>query len=83
MKFCCEDCFDNEYIKDYIKKNGELGNCDYTGRLDVLVVSVKELGAYFRLCLDKAYEPIDNGTGAMYWDGEYLDEFGNETIGES
>ena len=69
MAYCCEKCFYNKYIQNYIQDNGSIGACDYCGASDVSVVEVSELGKYFRECFDKAYETLDAGTGA-YYDGE-------------
>ncbi len=69
MKCCCENCFNNTYIKDFVSSKGSIGDCDYCGSTGVNIVSVEEIGQYFRECFEKAFEPIDAGTGAMY-DGD-------------
>lgn len=69
MSYCCEKCFYNEYIQNYIQDNGSIGACDYCDASNVAVVEVSKLGKYFRECFDKAYETLDAGTGA-YYDGE-------------
>ena len=50
MAYCCEKCFYNKYIQNYIQDNGSIGACDYCDASDVSVVEVSELGKYFREC---------------------------------
>ena len=66
MNHCCENCFTNRYIKEYIRGQREIGTCNYCNAESVYVISTKEIGTYIRECLDKAYENIDGGTGVMY-----------------
>ncbi|MDE6627234.1 MAG: RES domain-containing protein [Lachnospiraceae bacterium] len=81
MLYCCEKCFSNEAIKKFIQKNSEsTGECQYCGSCDTPLISVQTLGEYMCSCLEKAYEHVDEGTGAMY-DGEdkiYIGPAGNE-----
>lgn len=72
---CCENCFTNLYIQEYIKDNGNVGNCDYCCSKHCAVISIDRIGAYFRECFDKAYESLDDGTGA-YYDPEEKDYCG-------
>lgn len=75
MRNCCENCFKDIYLKEYIRENNEIGNCDYCKSKTVRVISTKEIGTYIRECLDKAFEDIDAGTGAMY-DSENREYYG-------
>lgn len=82
MRYCCENCFSDMFLKDYIKENGETGTCDYCNSQNAHIITTKKIGEYIRECIDKAYEDIDEGTGA-YYDGEiklYLDATGEEAI---
>lgn len=66
MKYCCENCFTNKYLKKYIQEQHKIGICDYCNSESVYTISTNAIGTYIRTCLDKAYENIDAGTGAMY-----------------
>ncbi|MDO4447005.1 MAG: RES domain-containing protein [Lachnospiraceae bacterium] len=69
MRYCCEKCFSNKYLKEYILSENKGGKCDYCNSNGVNIISTEKIGAYIRECLKKAYEDIENGTGA-YWDSE-------------
>lgn len=77
---CCKNCFTNRYLQEFITNNYEsIGICDFCGSTDIGLYPVHKMGNYIRECLEKAYEYIDDGTGAM-WDGEeknYIDYKGN------
>ena len=75
MRYCCENCFANLHIKEFIIREGENGNCDYCGQKNTHIISNKRIGLYFRECFDKAYETIDTGSGA-YYDSEDKDYYG-------
>lgn len=79
-KHCCVNCFSNLHLQNHIIKNyNQIGICDYCKSKNVKLYSVTEMSEHIRECLKKAYEYIDNGTGAM-WDGEedsYIDYKGN------
>ena len=80
-KYCCKNCFSDCCLQEYIENNNErVGNCNYCGSISVKLCAVEKIGKYIQDCLPKAYEPIDEGTGAMY-DSEvekYYDNNGNE-----
>lgn len=63
MRYCCEKCFSNKYLKEYILSERNVGKCDYCNSNGVNIISTGEIGAYIRECLKKAYEDIENGTG--------------------
>lgn len=65
-QYCCENCFNNLYIKEFVSSKNCIGDCDYCGSTNVNIVLIEEIGKYFRECFDKAFESIDEGTGAMY-----------------
>lgn len=65
--FCCYNCFKNQYIKQYIKDNAEKeGDCPYCKSANVQMISLDIMGKYLRDCIEKAYEGVDDGTGAIY-----------------
>ena len=80
MCHCCEKCFSNPYIQDFIKNHGDVGDCDYCNSKNVYVTSITTLGFFFRECFDKAYEYIEEGTGAYYdsEEKEYCGPHGEE-----
>ena len=75
MCYCCENCFLNSHIKDFIRRKNLVGDCDYCRTKNARVISIEDMGVYFRECLDKAYEPLEAGTGA-YLDPEDKDFHG-------
>jgi len=46
-KLCCTECFLDEYLKERIKEEGALGNCNFCGSKNVHVIAPKELQYYF------------------------------------
>ena len=67
MYYCCEDCFENKAIKEFIRqKNESSGECGYCGTNNTTLISLQTLKEYLCICINKAYEDIDNGTGAIY-----------------
>lgn len=66
MCYCCVNCFHNDDIKNYIKSNNRIGECNYCGSKNVLTISTEDIGVFFRECFSKAYETLDSGTGAYY-----------------
>ena len=65
-QYCCEKCFNNVYVKAFVSSKKRIGHCDYCGSTNVSIISVEEIGWYFRECFDKAFEPIEEGSGAIY-----------------
>lgn len=65
---CCEKCFDDEYIKQFIVDDNKKGDCDYCGNSDVFVVDTSEVGQFIREGLTRAYEKVDDS--GVYWDSE-------------
>lgn len=58
MRYCCEKCFSNKYLKEYILSERNVGKCDYCNSNGVNIISTGEIGAYIRECLKKAYEDM-------------------------
>ena len=80
MRYCCENCFSDIYLKNYIRENGETGICEYCNSQSVYIITTKKIGEYIRECIEKAYEDVNEGTGA-YYDSEedgYRDRTGEE-----
>lgn len=81
MLYCCEECFSNEAIRKFIQENSStMGECEYCGSSNTPLISLRTLGKHMCSCLEKAYEHVDEGTGAMYdsEDGIYLGPDGTE-----
>lgn len=78
MKCCCENCFSDIFLKNYIRENGEIGICEYCNSQNVYIITTKRIGEYIRDCIEKAYEDVAEGTGVYYdaEDGEYRDRIG-------
>lgn len=72
MKFC-EDCFSDDIIKMWIRKNGEDGECHYcTGKnKKVISLEIERLKDYFGALLD-IYIPIEKIEGYSISEGELL-----------
>ena len=77
MSYCCEKCFGNQHIKDFIECEDAKGDCDYCGSKNVFIVSIEHIGTFIRSCIPKAYENLDDGTGA-YYDSEYKEYYGSK-----
>jgi len=65
---CCELCFDEEHIIEFIKDNGTKGDCDYCSGKDVYAAELSDVGNFIRECINKAYEDVDES--GLYWDSE-------------
>lgn len=67
VHYCCSNCFKDRYLKKYVEVNSEeLGDCDYCGAEDIEIISTQSMGFHLCECIEKAYEDVDAGTGAMY-----------------
>lgn len=60
--YCCSECFSSSYLKEIIKSNLTLGNCDFCGTINVAVYEPKDLALFFQNIFD-LYR-IDNVNGA-------------------
>ncbi len=49
---CCTDCFDDDYLKDIIRKEGFLGNCDFCGGNRKYCIQPEDLAYYFGSLID-------------------------------
>jgi hypothetical protein len=66
---CCEHCFDEEHIVEFIRDFGIKGDCDYCSSKDVFIADLSDVGEFIRECISKAYEDVD-ASGGLYWDSE-------------
>jgi RES domain len=57
---CCEACFDDEFLKDYIRRHGERGSCQYCRTRGKSVIDAAELEPFFTRFTD-LYSPVDVG----------------------
>lgn len=76
MSLCCIDCFQDKYLREYIKKEGERDVCNFCSTKTDYCVEVDSLLDFFKPLL-KLYEPIENfmprellkeDTGEFIWD---------------
>jgi len=65
---CCEKCFDDEYITQFIIDSKYRGNCNYCGSKKVYVAETSDVGQFIREGINRAYENVDES--GMYWDSE-------------
>lgn len=63
--FICTGCFVNEEIIGYIESFEEVGECNYCKSEGNVVCDISGVGEFIREGLDRAYEHLDDGTGAM------------------
>ncbi|MGA3599585.1 RES domain-containing protein [Lysinibacillus agricola] len=81
---CCYKCFDEIEIQEFIKSIGEIGDCDFCGNENIDICEEEELGMFIRRGFSRAYEHVEEFSGAM-WDseeGKYIGGTGEEA-GES
>lgn len=81
MCYCCDNCFENESLKKYINRNSNMrGKCPYCGSNNASLISTNRLGKYMSKCIEKKYETLEDGTGAMHIseDDMYMGRDGNE-----
>lgn len=85
MEKCCENCFIENEIINYIKTSNVMSACPYCDSTNVFTMDVRKVGKFIRKGLDRAYEDLNEGTGAVYdpEDKVYLDGSGRETEGSS
>jgi RES domain-containing protein len=60
---CCEACFDNEFLKDHIRRNGKRGSCQYCRARGKYVIEAGELEPLFARFTD-VYSPLQPGVNA-------------------
>ena len=60
---CCEACFDDEFLKDYIRQNGKRGTCQYCRARGKHVIEAGELESLFARFTD-VYSPLQPGINA-------------------
>ena len=46
MPNCCTDCFSDEYLKELIREDGAIGNCDFCGSKNVYIIAPEELKTF-------------------------------------
>lgn len=74
MSLCCINCFDDEYLRDYIKENGIPDKCHFCGKKSKYCIEAKDLQELF-LPMINLYTPIEDfmpGEDLKRWDGEFL-----------
>ena len=59
-EWCCENCFKEKNIVDFIIDSRDVGNCDYCKSKEVYVASLAIVGDFIREGISREYEPIDS-----------------------
>ncbi|MGA3317009.1 MAG: RES domain-containing protein [Candidatus Korobacteraceae bacterium] len=68
---CCEACFTDDYLKNYIGEHGERGSCEYCGSRNNYVIDAGELERLFTR-FTELYAPVEIGINIPS-DAEALD----------
>ena len=69
--YCCTECFSVEEIKEFIKGNDEVGDCDYCGSEKVNVADASDVGQFIKDGVNRAYEDPANQVGYCSAEGGY------------
>lgn len=77
MASCCENCFNDKFLKDYIKVHGSIEDCDYCGSSGVLCIAVSSLTDLFDPVID-LYEPLEKGI--HHFDDDNPSDFGDSLV---
>ena len=56
---CCENCFNDPYLKEVIRKEGKLGNCDFCEGKSKYCIHPKDLAYYFGPLVE-LYTPVED-----------------------
>ncbi len=57
---CCEACFEDDFLKNYIRHRGKRGSCQYCRARGKYVIDAAELESFFSRFTD-LYSPVDLG----------------------
>lgn len=71
---CCDRCFADEYLINYIKENGEKCDCGFCGSLDSYCLHPKDMSLLFEPLI-RLYTPIEDFMPVEQlkeWDGEFI-----------
>ncbi|MGG1654405.1 RES domain-containing protein [Paenibacillus sp. NRS-1783] len=81
---CCVSCFDENEIINKIEEQNDIQDCNYCGSVSVYTCSLEVLGNFIREGFERAYEHVEEFTGAM-WDSDSSSYTGRdgEEAGES
>lgn len=80
MQYCCVNCFNSEFLKEYVTENGELRNCSFCGAQNVCCIPPWELEDLF-IPIVGLYDIIENFMpleDLKTWDGDFIWEKLNE-----
>ncbi|MCK9364295.1 MAG: RES domain-containing protein [Syntrophales bacterium] len=77
---CCEKCFDEEHIIQFIKEFETKDDCDYCSGKDVYIADLSDVGGFIRECISKAYEDVNKS--GLYWDPEEKENTAGQSIEE-
>jgi len=74
QRLCCENCFDDTFLKDHVKEEGKPGRCDFCRRSSHHCIEPEELHGLFEPVL-KLYERIEEFMpleDLKVWDGDFI-----------
>ncbi|MGA3169565.1 MAG: RES domain-containing protein [Chthoniobacteraceae bacterium] len=73
MSYVCSNCFEDKTARQFIRKNGTLGDCDFCGSKHRKVLQARQLRDLFEELIN-LYRMYDPAPGTECWDGETLAE---------
>lgn len=59
MELCCENCFCDQYLKNYIQVHGIIGNCTFCDSMNIHCIKPTELAFLFKPVV-YLYSPVEN-----------------------
>ena len=74
MSLCCENCFNDLFLKEYIKENGEIGDCDFCNSKNVHCIPPTELADLFWPVVS-LFSPVEEFMpmeDLKEWDGDFI-----------
>ncbi|MBS4211606.1 hypothetical protein [Neobacillus rhizophilus] len=75
--YCCKNCFEDEILIEFIREQGEQGNCVYCGEEDTLIVGLVDLYYSFFEKLLTYYQETQHGEHYIYQIHDDPSDFGN------
>jgi hypothetical protein len=67
-KMVCTGCFSEGQLFSFVEENGEVGDCDYCGQTDLVVLEMEDVVAYVEKRLRTEYSTADEE--GLPWDEE-------------
>ena len=63
---CCENCFEDDYLKRFVREHGKRGNCEYCGSKRKFVLPASELHGTFEAVVNlfEPYHPAEHSVAS-------------------